>query len=169
MDPQVSTYFAPAFFGHLLCKCLRHRSPLLEVFKLGLVVTPTFTVVWSPYLYSLEAVMEVLSRLAPFERGVYEDYVANFWCTFSVLVKWKKLFAIHSLKLLSSGAIILTGLPSMVQRLKDPSDIGFLYALLNSSSSFYMFSFQVYEKSILLPLLPASLLAMGKRLNFLDG
>ncbi|KAK1320934.1 putative dolichyl pyrophosphate Man9GlcNAc2 alpha-1,3-glucosyltransferase [Acorus calamus] len=63
------------------------RSPLLEVFKLGLVVTLTFAVVWSPYLYSLEAVMEVLSRLAPFERGVYEDYVANFWCTFSVLVK----------------------------------------------------------------------------------
>lgn len=36
----------------------------------------------------------------------------------------------------------------------------FLYALTNSSLAFFLFSFQVHEKSILLPLLPATLLVL---------
>ncbi|KAK2986813.1 hypothetical protein RJ640_011038 [Escallonia rubra] len=157
---QMSAYFAPAFFSHLLGKCLRRRNPLLEVAKLGLVVLGTFAVVWSPYIHSVDAFLEVVSRLAPFERGIYEDYVANFWCTTSILIKWKRLFTMRSLKLLSLGATVSTCLPSMVQQLRAPSKQGFLYALLNSAFSFYLFSFQVHEKSILLPLLPASLLAL---------
>lgn len=86
--------------------------------------------------------LQVLSRLAPFERGIYEDYVANFWCTTSVLVKWKRIFTIKSLKLLSLGATVSTCLPSMVQQIWAPSNQGFLYGLLNSAFSFYMFSFQ---------------------------
>ena len=86
--------------------------------------------------------LQVLSRLAPFERGIYEDYVANFWCTTSVLVKWKRIFTIQSLKLLSLGATVSTCLPSMVQQIWAPSNQGFLYGLLNSAFSFYMFSFQ---------------------------
>lgn len=86
--------------------------------------------------------MQVLARLAPFERGIYEDYVANFWCTTSVLIKWKKLFDTQSLKLLSLAATVSTCLPSMVQQIKYPSNKGFLFALLNSSLSFYFFSFQ---------------------------
>ncbi|XP_077236956.1 ALG6, ALG8 glycosyltransferase family [Tasmannia lanceolata] len=163
---QMSAYFAPAFFSHLLGKCLRRRNPFLGVFKLGLVVLGTFALIWWPYLYSVESVMEVLSRLAPFGRGIYEDYVANFWCGTSILIKWKKLFTTQSLKFLSSVATTSAVLPSMVQQIKAPSDQGFLYALLNSSFSFYLFSFQVHEKSILLPLLPASLLAPEEPLVF---
>ncbi|CAL0317367.1 unnamed protein product [Lupinus luteus] len=157
---QMSAYFAPAFFSHLMGKCLRRKHPLLQVLKLGLYVLGTFAAVWWPYLYSTNSILEVLSRLAPFERGLFEDYVANFWCATSVLIKWKRLLTTDSLKLVSFTATIITCLPSMVQQIKSPSNRGFLYALLNSSFSFYLFSFQVHEKSILLPLLPASLLAM---------
>ncbi|GMN63358.1 hypothetical protein TIFTF001_032433 [Ficus carica] len=157
---QMSAYFAPAFFSHLLGKCLRHSNPIFEVLKLGIVVLSTFAVIWWPYLHSTEAFLQVLSRLAPFERGIYEDYVANFWCTTSVLIKWKRLFTTPSLKLLSFGATISACLPSMLQQIRAPSKRGFLFGLLNSAFSFYLFSFQVHEKSILLPLLPASLLAM---------
>ncbi|KAF7811250.1 putative dolichyl pyrophosphate Man9GlcNAc2 alpha-1,3-glucosyltransferase [Senna tora] len=174
---QMSAYFAPAFFSHLLGKCLRRKYPLLEVSKLGLVVLGTFAAVWWPYLYSMESILEiilssnskttqVLSRLAPFERGIYEDYVANFWCASSILIKWKRLFSTQSLKILSFTATILTCLPSMAQQIKSPSNRGFLYGLLNSSISFYLFSFQVHEKSILLPLLPASLLAVEEPFLF---
>uniref|UniRef100_A0A803M4E7 Alpha-1,3-glucosyltransferase n=1 Tax=Chenopodium quinoa TaxID=63459 RepID=A0A803M4E7_CHEQI len=163
---QMSAYFAPAFFSHLLGRCLKRRNPFLEVSKLALVVIGTFAVVWWPYLHSKEAFLEVLARLAPFERGIYEDYVANFWCTTSILIKWKKLFDNQSLRLISLVATVSTCLPSMVQQIKDPSNKGFLYALLNSSFSFYLFSFQVHEKSILLPLLPASLLALEEPLVF---
>ncbi|KAI3451759.1 hypothetical protein Pfo_008424 [Paulownia fortunei] len=157
---QMSAYYAPAFFGYLLGKCLRRQNPILEVLKLGLVVLGTFALVWWPYLYSVDASLEVLSRLAPFERGIYEDYVANFWCTTSVIVKWKRLFTTQSLKLLSLVATVSTCLPSMIQLVWSPTERGFLHGLLNCSFSFYLFSFQVHEKSILLPLLPASFLAL---------
>ncbi|CAN6443656.1 unnamed protein product [Victoria cruziana] len=157
---QMSAYFAPAFFGHLLGKCLKHRNPIFKVVKLGITVTATFMVIWWPYLHSMEAVLEVLSRLAPFERGIYEDYVANFWCSTSFFVKWKRLFSTSELRLLSLLATVAAASPSMIQQIKAPSSRGFLYALVNSSFAFYLFSFQVHEKSILLPLLPASLLAL---------
>lgn len=160
---QMSAYYAPAFFSHLLGKCLRRKNPIHEVAKLGLTVFGTFTVVWWPYLHSTDALLGVLSRLAPFERGIYEDYVANFWCTSSVIIKWKRLFSLHSLKFISLTATVLSCLPSMVQQVMAPSSTGFLYGLLNSSFAFYLFSFQVHEKSILLPLLPASLLALEER------
>ncbi|KAK8557136.1 hypothetical protein V6N13_013412 [Hibiscus sabdariffa] len=164
---QMSAYFAPAFFSYLLGKCLKNKNPVLEVAKLGLIVVGTFAVVWWPYLHSKEAALAVLSRLAPFERGIYEDYVANFWCTSSVLVKWKKLYTTQSLRTLSLAATLLTCLPSMVQQVLAPSSKGFLYALLNSSFSFYLFSFQVHEKSVLLPLLPLTLLALEERQSLL--
>uniref|UniRef100_A0ACD5XFH2 Uncharacterized protein n=1 Tax=Avena sativa TaxID=4498 RepID=A0ACD5XFH2_AVESA len=157
---QMSMYFAPAFFGHLLGKCMKRKYPIVEIMKLGSVVLGTFALVWWPYLHSYEASIQVISRLAPFERGIYEDYVANFWCSTSVLIKWKRLFAIKPLKLMSLSATILAFLPSFLQQVKSPSNLGFLYSLLNSSFSFYLFSYQVHEKSILLPLLPASLLAL---------
>ncbi|GKV16817.1 hypothetical protein SLEP1_g27398 [Rubroshorea leprosula] len=157
---QMSAYFAPAFFSHLLGKCLRRKNPPLEVLKLGFLVIGTFSIIWAPYIHSRDSALQVLSRLAPFERGIYEDYVANFWCTSSVVIKWKRLFTTKVLKLLSFAATVLACLPSMIQQVLDPSSKGFLYALLNSSFSFYLFSFQVHEKSILLPLLPLSLLAL---------
>lgn len=36
---------------------------------------------------------QVLHRIFPLRRGLYEDYVANFWCTSSVLLKWKQVHA----------------------------------------------------------------------------
>ncbi|KAL8217800.1 hypothetical protein R6Q57_021173 [Mikania cordata] len=163
---QMSAYYAPAFFTYLLGKCLKRRNALLEVSKLGVIVIGTFALVWWPYLHSRVTVFEVLSRLAPFERGLYEDYVANFWCTTSVLIKWKRLFTTQSLKLLCLFMTVCSCLPSMILQIRAPSTRTFLYGLLNSSLSFYLFSFQVHEKSILLPLLPASILAMEEPFVF---
>jgi alpha-1,3-glucosyltransferase len=112
------------------------------VIKLGIAVIVTFVIFWWPYVHSLDDFLMVLSRLAPFERGIYEDYVANFWCTTSILIKWKNLFTTQSLKSISLAATILASLPSMVQQILSPSNEGFLYGLLNSSMAFYLFSFQ---------------------------
>ncbi|KAK6798147.1 hypothetical protein RDI58_005849 [Solanum bulbocastanum] len=108
----------------------------------------------------------VLSRLAPFERGIYEDYVANFWCTTSVIVKWKRLFSTQALRILSLVSTVSTCLPSTLLLILAPSRRNFLFGLLSSALSFYIFSFQVHEKSILLPLLPASFLAIDEPLIF---
>ncbi|KAK9048720.1 hypothetical protein SSX86_032315 [Deinandra increscens subsp. villosa] len=163
---QMSAYYAPAFFSYLLGKCLKRQNPFLEVSKLAMIVIGTFALVWWPYLHSRVTVLEVLSRLAPFERGLYEDYVANFWCTTSVLIKWKRLFTTQSLKLLCLFMTVCSCLPSMFLQIRAPSARAFLYGLINSAISFYLFSFQVHEKSILLPLLPASILAVEEPFMF---
>lgn len=43
---------------------------------------------------------------------------------------------------MSLSATILAFLPSFVQQVKSPSNLGFLYSLMNSSFSFYLFSYQ---------------------------
>jgi len=62
---QMSAYFAPAFFSHLLGKCLRRKHPILEVLKLGLFVLGTFAAVWWPYLYSTQSILEVTMLSLP--------------------------------------------------------------------------------------------------------
>ncbi|RYR03090.1 hypothetical protein Ahy_B06g081924 [Arachis hypogaea] len=126
----MSAYFAPAFFSHLLGKGLRHKHSLLEVSKLRFYVLGNF--------------VDVLSCLAPFKRGIFKDYVANFWCASSIIIKWKRLFTLESLRLLSLIAIVITCLPLMFQQIKSPNNRGFLCGLLNCSFAFYWFSFQVY-------------------------
>ncbi|ESQ51518.1 hypothetical protein EUTSA_v10017711mg, partial [Eutrema salsugineum] len=106
-----------ATFGIPFSVVLYGKSPILAVLKLGVAVIVTFVIVWWPYLHSLDDFLMVLSRLAPFERGIYKDYVANFWCTTSIFIKWKKLFTTLSLKSLSLAATVLASLPSMIQQI----------------------------------------------------
>lgn len=35
-----------------------------------------------------KAVLQVVHRMFPFARGLYEDKVANFWCSISVAAWW---------------------------------------------------------------------------------
>lgn len=65
----------------------------MGVLQLGTVVVATFGLVWSPWLRSPSLAAGLLARLVPLRRGLYEDYVANFWCTTALLVKWKRLFS----------------------------------------------------------------------------
>jgi alpha-1,3-glucosyltransferase len=59
---QMSLYFAPAFFSHLLGKCLRRKYPIVEVMKLAFVVLGTFALVWWPFLRSFEAALQVMAN-----------------------------------------------------------------------------------------------------------
>lgn len=49
-------------------------------------------------------------------------------------------------------------IPSSLSLLVDPKKKKFLYALVNSSLAFFLFSFQVHEKSILIAAIPAILI-----------
>ena len=48
----------------------------------------------------------------------------------------------------------------MVQQIRRPSREGFVWCLANTAWAFFLFSFQVHEKSALLPLLPITMLAL---------
>lgn len=53
---------------------------------------------------------------------------------------------------------VATALPSSIRLLFKPTKLQFLYALFISSMAFFLFSFQVHEKSILIAAVPAILL-----------
>ena len=132
---------------------------LLRLTLLGVAVLGTFALVLSPFLTSFSALAQVFHRVFPFARGLYEDKVANFWCASSVAFKWHLLLPRDTLVRLALASTLAALFPSCLHAFMRPSRISFLYALAGSSLSFFLFSFQVHEKSFLLPLLPLVLLS----------
>ena len=162
---QMALYYAPVFFVFLLSDSCARSSSLaalvVRVALLGATVVSTFTLMLLPWLLTsspLLHVRQIMHRLFPVARGLYEDKVANFWCATSLLVKWTQLFERESL---ISWSILLTAvafLPSLIHLFLFPSHTNLLYSLTITAFSFYFFSFQVHEKTVLLPLLPLTLL-----------
>lgn len=66
-------------------------------------------------------IVQVFRRLFPFSRGVFEDYVANFWCCSNPIFKWKSRFSQSRLIQISGLLTICTSVPSAVQQVMWPS------------------------------------------------
>ncbi|XP_065899905.1 dolichyl pyrophosphate Man9GlcNAc2 alpha-1,3-glucosyltransferase-like [Dysidea avara] len=156
---QMELYHALPFFFYLLGKSLYCPNRMIKIVKLGTMVIGIFIVCWLPYLSSQADVLQVLHRLFPFSRGLYEDKVANFWCTASVVLKLRQLLSHEILTMLTAVTTLLAVLPSGVHLMLNPTPYCFILALINSSLAFFLFSFQVHEKSILLAVMPVSLLS----------
>jgi alpha-1,3-glucosyltransferase len=160
-----------------------------SIVRLGITVLATFAVLWSPFLLldssinstttttscgNSSAVLMVLRRIFPVQRGLYEDYVANFWCVSSLVIKWKRLIPSQTMmvKICAITTLVAT-LPLMVSQIAGGgggggggggrhlnTKRGLLLAMTNSALAFFLFSYQVHEKSILLALLPLNMLAV---------
>lgn len=144
--------------------------------RLAVITAGTFTLLFLPFLppfSPIAGVLDPITRIFPFNRGIFEDKVANFWCATNVVVKWKFWASQSTLMRLSTLFTFIGFLGATIApirawlRLKTRDKTGvvpsvmqtvLLLALLNSSMSFFLFSFQVHEKTILLPLLPLTLL-----------
>ena len=178
---QMSLYLAPAFFCYLLSGCLRAGAAaapgatrarrawltLASVVKLGVVVIFTFGLCWLPFLGSAADAVAVLRRLFPVGRQLYEDKVANVWCTLAMLpgLKLKQRLPVDKLLTLTTSATLGSLLPPCALLLAHPSRRGFLLCATACGLGFFLLSFQVHEKHVLLPLLPALLLAPSRPLE----
>lgn len=144
---QMELYHALPFFFYLLGKSfqeqgLQDRSSskrtvslprgVLSVVKIGTVVLLTFSVLWLPFYHArgVDGVLQVFRRLFPFDRGLYEDKVANFWCSISVLVKVRRIFSRTTLVLFSTFMTLIAALPSSVYLMWHPRAYNFLLALV---------------------------------------
>eukprot|EP00898_Chlorokybus_atmophyticus_P005875 jgi/Chlat1/6289/Chrsp44S05783 len=156
---QMSAYYAPAIFAYMLGHAFSSWHSLLATFPAVFAVVGTFAVCWAPYLHSTDSILQVLTRLVPVQRGLYEDYVANFWCATSPFIKWKQLYDVETLTRFCITTTLAACVPAMLHQIIRPSTRGLVYALFNCSLAFFLFAFQVHEKSILLPLLPAAMLS----------
>ena len=207
---QMELYHAPAVFAYLLGRCFRcdygkkERELSLSgtvvferFFALANTVVATFTVLWVPFILyprssevaKLDGVTQIIKRLFPFQRGIFEGKVANIWCALSI-----KPFSIRNRipqKLLPLAALGLTfclilppcwilfkagrgdNLSKQQQRKQqqhqqpekskeaENGDIKLLlWGTASTSLAFFLASFQVHEKGIIIPLASISLLML---------
>uniref|UniRef100_A0A182S7W0 Alpha-1,3-glucosyltransferase n=1 Tax=Anopheles maculatus TaxID=74869 RepID=A0A182S7W0_9DIPT len=167
---QMELYHALPFFFYLLRDCFtgldisatlgqRFFMGVRKLTVLGATVLLTFIIIWLPWLGSVDAVGQLVHRIFPVARGVFEDKVSNVWCVVNVFVKLRNVpnttMAIVCL-VCTLLAVLPSGLHLLLQKNHTPRS--FLYSLVVTALGFFLFSFQVHEKSILLAALPATLL-----------
>ncbi|RKF78917.1 putative dolichyl pyrophosphate Man9GlcNAc2 alpha-1,3-glucosyltransferase [Golovinomyces cichoracearum] len=100
---------------------------------------------------------QILHRIFPFARGLFEDKVANIWCALNVVVKLKG-YPQAILQQLSFLATLAAIIPPCLIIFFKPRKTALPLALATTAWAFYLFGFQVHEKSVLLPLMPMTLL-----------
>ncbi|XP_061593226.1 dolichyl pyrophosphate Man9GlcNAc2 alpha-1,3-glucosyltransferase [Cololabis saira] len=158
---QMELYHALPFFCYLLGKSIKvgllGRGFLLLV-RVAAAVLLTFALCWLPFLSDPGQALQVVRRIFPVARGLFEDKVANTWCSLNTLIKIRSILSSDSQLYLSLAFTLLAVLPSSVRLLTKPTFWQFKLALVNSSLGFFLFSYQVHEKSILLASLPVCLL-----------
>lgn len=109
-----------------------------------------------PYILQLA---QSIHRIFPFARGLFEDKVANIWCA----IHTSGLHKLHNYSpaLLSRAALGLTLAsilpPCLIIFLRPKRELVPL-AFAATSWGFFLCSYQVHEKNVLLPLLPMTLL-----------
>ncbi|KNE62294.1 hypothetical protein AMAG_07526 [Allomyces macrogynus ATCC 38327] len=161
MFKQMSLYFALPVFVYLLAQCWQSNHGIRLFFQLGVVVLATFALHIYPFRADLG---QLVHRIFPIARGLYEDKVANVWCALSPVLKLRDRFALTTLLRMSLATTILASLPSLIGLFRHPTRYTLLAALAAVSLAFFLFSFQVHEKSILLPDLPILLLLVVDRI-----
>ena len=156
----ISLYYALPFFFYCLgiaFQSTSSRHAIAKIAVFGVVVILTFFLIFSPWIQlGRGPLLQVIHRIFPFERGLFEDKVANFWCSTNVAIKWRTLFGSEYTKLLALGATLCGCSPCIVLLFK-PTPKFFVYALCISSLSFFLCSYQVHEKTIMFPMMPISL------------
>lgn len=113
-----------------------------------------------PYIVQLA---QSIHRIFPFARGLFEDKVANIWC--AVHSSGIHKLSRYDSDLLSKAALGLTLLsiaPACALIFFKPRKDLLLYAFATTAWGFFMCSYQVHEKNVLLPLLPMTLLLSTK-------
>ena len=83
------------------------------------------------------------------QRGLFEDKVSNFWCVTSIFFKWRQA-PLEKLLLSSTLLTLLSTLPASIMTFFSEEFNVFVYSMAISALSFFLFSFQVHEKSVLL-------------------
>lgn len=113
------------------------------------------------YFPIIQQLTQMIHRVFPFARGLFEDKVANFWCALNVVIKLRQ----YPTELLQRASLLATLAaitpPCVVIFLKPRKELLPL-ALATTAWAFFLFSFQVHEKSVLLPLMPMTVLLASK-------
>lgn len=140
IQPEISSH------GHLLLPIFTQYSYLLSANS------------W--YFPIVQQLTQILHRVFPFARGLFEDKVANFWCALNVIFKLR-IYSQDVLRRASMLTTLAAILPPCLVIFFRPLKLALPLALATTAWAFFLFSFQVHEKSVLLPLTPMTALLSG--------
>lgn len=160
---QMGLYYSLFIFFYILSQL----KGFFHLVLVGITVGVTQFVYILPFLSKPESILQIIHRVFPLSRGLFEDKVANFWCTTNTIIKYRELMDVSDLAKLAIATTLVATLPINIMlffKLKSKPDSiripGMIYGFAINSLAFYLFSFQVHEKSILVPLVPISLLLL---------
>ncbi|KAF4458303.1 glucosyltransferase [Fusarium albosuccineum] len=114
------------------------------------------------YYPVVEQLVQMVHRIFPFARGLFEDKVANFWCAANVVIKLRQ-WPTPLLQKVALGATLASIIPPNIILFLRPRKTTLPLAFAATAWGFFLFSYQVHEKSVLLPLMPMTLLLAGKQ------
>ena len=155
--------FAPVLLGALYDDYRGISAPLSTSDR---YVNPLFSLllpyvkpnsIFYPVLLQLT---QIIHRVFPFARGLFEDKVANIWCAIHTMHKLHT-YPIPPLQRVSLAATIIAILPACMTISLFPRKELLPWAMASTAWGFFLCSFQVHEKSVLLPLLPITVLLGG--------
>ena len=174
---QMTLYYAPVVFFYLLGKCFRQgrfATAIYHILILGTTVVASFVALWWPVVaYGPSGtapwgrLRHVLQRIFPLERGLFEGKVSNLWCALSVKpFRIRERISSDRQALVALAVTLVLIVPSCVALFRcglRRSSVAesrrlLLWGTFSSALAFFLASFQVHEKSILLALAPLSLL-----------
>lgn len=109
-----------------------------------------------PYLFQ---VAQIVHRIFPFHRGLFEDKVANVWCS----IHASGLHKLHNydhgtMSELALAVTLVSIIPPCLIIFSRPKKELVPLTFAVTSWGFFLCSYQVHEKNVLLPLLPMTLL-----------
>lgn len=158
---QMGLYYSTFIFVFILSQL----KSIQQLILVGFTVVFTNFVILLPFLREPTNILQIVTRVFPFNRGLFEDKVANFWCATNTFIKYRQIIDPQNLSKLSLLTTVLSIIPINVilfMKLRKTKNVipGLVYGFAGNSFAFYLFSFQVHEKSILIPLLPTVLLLL---------
>lgn len=162
----MAVYYAPVFFFYVLSGAYHRggwRLLLWRFVTCTSVALLCLAVLWAPFLASGTAAC-VLDRIFPVGRGLYEDKVANFWCSLEPVLKakrWPRRTAVLACAVATAMALVAPCVGAWRAGGIEWWNGGrqrFVEATAASALAFFLWAYHVHEKTFLLPLLPLILL-----------
>ena len=161
---QMGLYYAIPFPLYVIKKLFFNKSKnkgnnnnLLSITYVGIygiITLITNVFIYLPWLKA-KKINDVFNRIFPVHRGIFEDKVATFWCTLNIFIKLNQLFKLdHLFKLALIVTVIGCSVPIYaIFKCETITKKICTQCFFIVSFAFYLFSFHVHEKTIIVPFL----------------
>ena len=156
---QMGLYYAIIFPCYVIKKLFfseeknlkKYLISCLYIILYGIITILGMGIVYFPWIKN-KKLKDVFHRIFPVQRGIFEDKVATFWCVLNIFIKLKNFDNNNLIKFSLILTLLGCLLPVFVifksNKITKKICIKSFFII---SFSFYLFSYHVHEKTIIVP------------------